>query len=66
MTDQFYVRFSAEIIDSNTQKVMVKIDRLSGDGVSIDWPEGIPINPPDWWLELADCVKSAMSMFMDR
>lgn len=66
MTDQFYVRLSqAEIIDRKTQKVMAKIDRLSGDCVSINMPEGMPIKSSEW-LELADRVKSAMNMFMDR
>lgn len=66
MTDQFYVRLSqVEIIDRKTQKVMAKIDRLSGDCVSINLPEGMP-GSTDEWLELAKRVKSATNMFMDR
>lgn len=67
MTDQFYVRLSQlEIIDSKTGKAMVVVNRLLNDGVSIDMPEGTPINSADWWIELVEQVKSAMNMFMDR
>jgi hypothetical protein len=67
MNDRFYVRLSQlEIIDSKTGKAMVVVNRLLNDGVSIDMPEGMPINSADWWLDLVEQVKSAMNMFMDR
>lgn len=66
MTDRFFIRLSQiEIVDRKTQKVMAKIDRIVGDCVSINMPEGMPIKSNEW-LELAERVKSAMNMFMDR
>lgn len=66
MTDQFFIRLSQiEIVDRKTQKVMAKIDRIVGDCVSINMPEGMPIKSGEW-LELAERVKAAMNMFMDR
>jgi len=66
MTDQFFIRLSQiEIVDCKTKKVMAKIDRIVGDCVSINMPEGMPIKSGEW-LELAVRVQEAMNVLIDR